>query len=58
MALLIVINCTFTEIKNNIFFLKHESVYSVVCNFLGCYLAKSSFFFTEMPHFLIHKDIK
>ena len=45
MALLIVINCTFTGIKNNIFFLKHESVYSEVCNFLGCYLAKPSFFF-------------
>ena len=54
MALLIVIDCTFIGIKNNIF-LKNESVYSEVCNFLGYYLAKlsASFFF-----FLIHKDIK
>ena len=51
MALLIVIDCTFIGIKNNIFFLKHESVYSEVCNFLGYYLAELSafFFFTKMP---------
>ena len=45
MALLIVINCTFMRINNNIFFLKHESVYFEVCNFLGCYLAELSAFF-------------
>ena len=41
MALLIIIDCTFIGIKNNIF-LKHESVYFEVCNFLGYYLAKLS----------------
>ena len=44
MALLIVINCTFIGTKNN-FFLKHEFVYSKVCNFLGCYLVEMSAFF-------------
>ena len=52
MALLIVIDCTFIGIKNNILFLKHESVYSEVCNFLRYYLAELSAFF------FIHKDIK
>ena len=45
MTLLIVIDCTFIGTKNNIFFLKHVSVYSEVCNFLGYYLAKMSAFF-------------
>ena len=44
MSLLIVIDCTFIGIKNNIFFLKHESVYSEVCNFLGYYLVELSDF--------------
>ena len=59
MALLIVINCTFIGIKNNIF-LNHEFVYSEVCNFLGCFLVElfPFFFFTKMPYFLILKDIK
>ena len=42
MTLLIVIYCTFIGIKNNIFFLKHESVYFEACNFLDYYLAKLS----------------
>ena len=37
MALLIV-NCIFFEIKNNFFFLKHEFLYSEVCNFLRRFL--------------------
>ena len=45
MALLIVIDCTFFWNKEQYFFLKHESVYSEVCNFLGCYLAELSAFF-------------
>ena len=45
MTLLIVIDCTFTGIKNYIFFLKHEYVYSKVCNFLGYYLAELFAFF-------------
>ena len=54
MTLLIVIDCTFIEIKKKIFFFfKHESVYSELCNFLGYYLAKLSASF-----FFIHKDIK
>ena len=43
MALLIVINCTFIGIKN-FFFLKHEFVYSDVCNFLVRSLAELSVF--------------
>ena len=46
--------------KEQYLFLKHESVYSEVCNFLGCYLAEMSafffFFFTGMPRFLIHNQ--
>ena len=45
MALLIVINCTFIGIKNNIFFfLAHEFVYSNACNFLVRCLAELSVF--------------
>ena len=44
MSLLIVIDCTFIGIKNNtlFLFLKHEYVYSEMCNFLGYDLAKLS----------------
>ena len=31
--------------KEQYLFLKHEFVYSEVCNFLGCYLAELSAFF-------------
>ena len=43
MALLIVINCIFIGIKS-FFFLKHEFVYSKVCNFLKRFLAELSVF--------------
>ena len=48
MTLLIVIDCTFIGIKNNIL-LKHESMYSEVCNFLEYYLAELSAFFFFYP---------
>ena len=58
MTLLIVIDCTFIGIKSNIFFLlKHESVYSEVCNFLGYYLAELSAFFFILSIGILHKTI-
>ena len=56
MALLIVIDCTFIGIKNN-FFLKHVSVYSEVCNFLGYYLAKLSVSFSFLSIRILNKTI-
>ena len=57
MALLIVIDCTFIGIKNNIFFLKHESVYSEVCIFLGYYLAELSALFFFLSIRILNKTI-
>ena len=58
MALLIVINCTFIVIKNNIFFLEHEFVYSDVCNFLVHSLAKLSvFLLPRCPSFLFMRTL-
>ena len=60
MALLIV-NCIFFEIKNNFFFVKHEFLYSEVCNFLRRFLVMLPAFLLPIClffFFFIHKDIK
>ena len=43
MTLMIVINCTFIGIQI-FFFLKHEFVYSEVCDFIARFLAELSVF--------------